>query len=907
MAKTIDYLVTELPDPAYPRYQLAAGGDPRRAIWRDWERLARILINFPPGSITVTMKAVFSPMPANGHVQSRLRLYLSATSNRTDLLESFRLLIEQGPLSRFYGFTGCETPGPTTKKLKTSCQVVRRTDNLAPLHGPELNDRIPEFYYQIHPFEPVEDNDLLALDGVLNKAQEPVIIEIILEPADVSSELSAHTGYLARLHSINRTWDQDDFNYDWPSEHLENDPSDSSVRNDMQRIKPLRLYDPLADDVLRAQQRFHDELKKPHFLFSIKIGATTRATAHLLASVYAESAFDDGSYRIIERSGQESRTEDPTGPYAGFHRLPNLATAEEIKGAFRLPVASYASPLCIRKNTDPPQRPVKEKVVIGVDQELATAHGAAIRKKAIELVLALNDFTKHLFICGMSGYGKTTLGNSILIQLRGHGVPFIIFEPVKTEYRLLRTLHGCNDPAAKTLARDLRIYTPGNDSISPLRHNFLQGCKGIGLFEHVGNLLDCLLGSMPMLPMLPAILAEAMERVYEGRDMVTDPPTVSELLTEAKKILLEKGYSPETRSDILAALEVRLGSLTRGSVGQVFQSRFSIPTTRDLIRKPTLIEMDHLSKDYSSLLTMLLLMSIRENLITTPWAGGKPRLAIVIEEAHNLVGRTGPAKVSEEAADPEAFAAEAICKLLVEFRALGVSVIILDQHPSRVAPEVVKATTTQVAFRQTYESDREEIGRAMLFGPLELEEIARLKTGEAYLYTEALHGPRRILTEDLHSRLGFGEPVLREKIVPLIDSDTWFTKGARDRATVELIQLKEAMDAYDYQRLDSISRLQRLLEIHARIESENGDGREARLRALLAEASGLRSEMEANHQAFIRNPYRRFLADANPAGFEDEGTGPFRDALVERFEGVIESGFSQGLKMVDDLISHCRG
>ena len=131
MAKSLDYLITELPDPAYPKYQLAAGGDPRRSIWQDWERLARILINFPPGSITVTMKTVFSPKPANGHVQDRLRLYLSATSNRTDLLDSFRLLIEQGPLSRFYGFAGCETAVPAINELKTACQVIRRTDNLA--------------------------------------------------------------------------------------------------------------------------------------------------------------------------------------------------------------------------------------------------------------------------------------------------------------------------------------------------------------------------------------------------------------------------------------------------------------------------------------------------------------------------------------------------------------------------------------------------------------------------------------------------------------------------------------------------------------------------------------------------------------------------------------------------------
>lgn len=902
MSAAISYTITELPDPAFAQYQLIADGDVQGSIWQGWESLARIIASFPPDEISVTLRYVFSPSPADCHVQSRLGLFLTASSENPDLIESFGRLIEQGPLSRFYRFSKHDEPAAAGVDLDCTCRIIRKVVNLPPLHGPEFNDRIPESYYQIQLMEPMEDNDLLALDRVLDRIKEPVVVELTLQPTDVSLELSAHTAYLAHLQSINRSWEQDDFDYDYPSENLREDGQDFSFRNETQRLKPFRFNDPLADDVLRNQQRFHENLIKPHFLFNLEIRSTTQATARLIASVFAESAFDDGSYRISDGPKEEKNLSEEADNHAGFKRLPHLVTTDEISGAFRLPLASYGSPLCIRKNTDPPRQEAEEKVVIGNDQELAGADWSSIGKAGVEIALALIAFVKHLFISGMSGFGKTTLGVRLLLQLYFYNVPFIIFEPVKTEFRLIKTLQKSKDPEARALARRLLIYTPGNDSISPMRHNFLQSCLGIGLFEHTGSVMECLQGAMPSLPMLPAILNEAIIRVYEGRDMITNPPTIAEFLAEAKKVLREKGYSHETSSDILAALAVRLGALTRGSVGLIFQNRFSNPTTAELIQNPTLIELDYLSKGHSSLLTLLLLMSIRENLITTPWSGGKPRLAIVIEEAHNLVGRTGPAKVSEEAADPEAFAAEAICKLLVEFRALGVSVIILDQHPSRVAPEVVKATTTHIAFRQTYESDREEIGRAMLFGPLELEEIARLKTGEAYYYTEALHGPRRIKTEDIHSKMDLDKPVLREEIIPFIDSDDWFIEGARDRAITELIQLKEAMDAYDDKRLYSIARLQKLLEINARIQSGDGDD----VGVLLAQAARLEAEMETDHQSFLREHYRRYMTDANQAGIDDEAVSSFRDSLKTRLVEVIQPGFEQSMKAVRDLVASCR-
>ena len=462
------YIIDELPDPAYPQYQLVAGGDVRSAIWRDWERFARVVSNYPPESLIVSITGVYIPMPENFDIQSRLRFYLSVSAMNGETLDSFRLLIEQGPLSKFYKFKKQDDYEKTPPDFAAEYEIIRRVDTLKPLHGPEYNDRIPELYYLIQPFQPVEDNDHLVLDGVFRNTKEPVALILSIEPVDVTREFNAHTKYLAQLHSINRTWDSDDFDYESPSEQLAD--VHSSFRSGIKRIKPLRYYDPLADDALRIQQRFHDDLKNPHVLFNFVVRAETNPIAKLIASVSAESAFAEGSYRIIDRKSSTEGLKGIDRCYPQFNRLSNLATVREIKGIFRLPVASFSSLSCMRKNTDPPNRPQTDRIVLGHDQELLQSNGTQDVFRAARGP-ALNDIPKHGFICGVSGSGKTTSVQNILLQLHGHGIPFLILEPVKTEYRLLKTLRACSDQNARSLAENLEVYTPGNDAISPFRYN----------------------------------------------------------------------------------------------------------------------------------------------------------------------------------------------------------------------------------------------------------------------------------------------------------------------------------------------------------------------------------------------------------------------------------------------------
>jgi len=81
------------------------------------------------------------------------------------------------------------------------------------------------------------------------------------------------------------------------------------------------------------------------------------------------------------------------------------------------------------------------------------------------------------------------------------------------------------------------------------------------------------------------------------------------------------------------------------------------------------------------------------------------RYLIVIEEAHNLVAAVR-ASTNPEVADSQGHASQLIVRLLAEVRAYGVGVLIVDQTPTAVAPEVLKNTNVKFPHRTTEKEDR---------------------------------------------------------------------------------------------------------------------------------------------------------------------------------------------------------
>jgi len=101
-----------------------------------------------------------------------------------------------------------------------------------------------------------------------------------------------------------------------------------------------------------------------------------------------------------------------------------------------------------------------------------------------------------------------------------------------------------------------------------------------------------------------------------------------------------------------------------------------------LMRRPSVIELDRLSGDDKALLALFFLTRLRQYVRTHPVPPSGLRHVVVIEEAHNIVGTMESSTPSESYADPRAFAAQFVCQMLAELRALGVGIIIVDQSPS---------------------------------------------------------------------------------------------------------------------------------------------------------------------------------------------------------------------------------
>ena len=848
------YNILSIPDCTHHSLVTLCGGNVREHIFRAAEHLLRMIANFQEGQIALTIRFIFNPHTDEG-IQQRLKLQLAVKAGEGVSENTVKQLIDSGPLAEFYEIKPIGKPQkdyPLDGEYPAVCEVIRREERVKPLVPKEQNPgRIPSLYYSLHPFEARADNDFLLLDALLSKMDNPCTVEMLVCPVNQTDDLEAQYKYITRLRSVNEYSDES-YNSFQTDSFFKDDNEEQTIALPIERKR-----DPMADDIVQEHQEFHKKLRQPQLLFNIKTFARNQENALMLASAIAESGFASGKYGLVSYNGNDSgemkkwqedsfkdscnmeislhamhpniwNAELPAG-YKRMARLCRMAGVDELKGIVRLPVGGHGSPRCIRKKTDP-QSVNEDSILIGDDLEsrdpgqrqfddlsdLSSLFNCS-RPSSLESRLLLTTLTKHMFVAGVPGSGKTTAVYNMLVQLFMAGKPFLVIEPAKTEYRVLKTLQDHQDESVKQMARQLRVYSPGNDMVSPLRFNPLFFPEGITLDEHISQILSCFEAAMPMGGPLQALIAEAVEEVYEHSS--GDFPQMANLVEAAGRIMEKKKYEGEIKSNLQAAIEVRLGMLTRRAMGRIFQCETCIPSIKELLEYPTIIEMDYLSQDHACLLTLFLLSAIREHIKIDPNRRRKDLHHVtVIEEAHNIVGRTGSAKASEEIADPKAFAAQYISRMLAELRALGEGIIIADQLPSAVAPEVVKNTGTKLAHRLVSNEDRKDLGGAMLLGDTEIEEIARLKPGEAYFYTEGLHLPRRIRCLNANVYLELTDFVGSDTIALRMASEDWFIKNMVARIGLRQM-LKEAVKEagkvvieYNKIRLNILNRCETILD-----------------------------------------------------------------------------------------------
>ena len=259
-------------------------------------------------------------------------------------------------------------------------------------------------------------------------------------------------------------------------------------------------------------------------------------------------------------------------------------------------------------------------------------------------------------------------------------------------------------------------------------------------------------------PPMPFLLDRAIERVYRDKGWLpyminqgTLPyPTMGELYDTLEQILEETDYEGEIKGNLKSVLQVRIGSLLSREMGDVFNVSESTMAPEEWLTRPVVIELEAMGSGPANFLTLMLSTLIRETLKVNPLkrkdGSKKPRHVIFFEEAHNLIGPKAEKEAGENA-NPKIAATAFVVKMLAEVRALNEAIIIADQLPTAMAPEVIKNTSLKLGHRMTSQDDRQLLGSTMSADDVQLERMATFTTGRTLCIYEGLLKPFELQME----------------------------------------------------------------------------------------------------------------------------------------------------------------
>ena len=188
------------------------------------------------------------------------------------------------------------------------------------------------------------------------------------------------------------------------------------------------------------------------------------------------------------------------------------------------------------------------------------------------------------------------------------------------------------------------------------------------------------------------------------RQRAAGAPTIRDLV-DSYEIGFEKhGYRGDARDNLLAALKLRLDSLTRGARGLLLDTVESVDF-EELMARPAVIELDHVADhEDKSMLAAFLLERVRAAARRRGSTSGALKHVTVLEEAHRMLSRSGV-----EAESPQSAAIRTFCDAIAELRALGEGFIVSSQSPSALAEAAVANTGTRILHRLESAADRDVV------------------------------------------------------------------------------------------------------------------------------------------------------------------------------------------------------
>lgn len=345
--------------------------------------------------------------------------------------------------------------------------------------------------------------------------------------------------------------------------------------------------------------------------------------------------------------------------------------------------------------------------------------------------LSKEELTKHTFITGSTGSGKSNTIYMLLENLQQSGVNFLVVEPAKGEYKT----------ALRTGERQIAVYgtNPNLKDTHMLHINPFRFPDKIHILEHLDRLVEIFNVCWPMYAAMPAILKDSIERAYEaaGWDLMTSQnkydnrlyPTFGDVLKQIRIVLSESEYSSDNKGDYTGALVTRMRSLTNGINGLIFTSN-DIPDEY-LFDRNVIVDLSRVgSTETKSLIMGLLVLKLQEHRMQSSQPNEKLRHVTVLEEAHNLLKRTSTEQTTE-GANLLGKSVEMLANSIAEMRTYGEGFIIADQSPGLLDMSVIRNTNTKIILRLPDFSDRELVGKAAGLNDNQIIELGKLERGVA--------------------------------------------------------------------------------------------------------------------------------------------------------------------------------
>lgn len=346
-------------------------------------------------------------------------------------------------------------------------------------------------------------------------------------------------------------------------------------------------------------------------------------------------------------------------------------------------------------------------------------------------------------------------------------MPFLVIEPAKTEYRVLKDIYP-----------DLLVFTLGNENVgTPFRLNPFEFFPHESITSRADMIKASIEAAFDMEAAIPQIIESAIYACYEdyGWDISTKKnskfenpyadgvyafPTLEDLVKKVPEVVDDQGFDVRLKNDYIGSINARLMGLMMGTKGMMLNTPRSIDFT-DIVDRRVVLELEEIRNgDEKSLIMGFVLMNLMQA-IRAKYVDGKPHKHVtLVEEAHRLLSKFVAGDSPNKKRGVETFT-----DMLAEIRKYGESLIIVDQIPNKMTPEILKNTNTKIVHKIFAEDDKDAIGNTIVLDKDQKAFLSNLDTGRAIVFSqgyakaiqvkikrvEGIDDEKRIKEEDLRT------------------------------------------------------------------------------------------------------------------------------------------------------------